>query len=239
MSVIDSMLAGIAYAMGVTAWFFVYDGSLFSLAIGSVCFAIILMAIPYYKLDFFIGRPGVLTDKNIDIFETIFIYMGNFVGVMWVGVLIKLFGPRNEHLVEIAHYTLTYLHEQTWDTVFVISILGGMMFYAGAMAVNRGHSPLYFFAAAFVCMMTHWPMIHVVWYALWVDTWSEYWYLVIPVTLGNLIGGNLWVMLRKHSPTFRNKQFIEPDSYDIADRFHDFVSDKKNQRSNKDKPSGK
>ena len=239
MSIIDSILGGIAYAMGVTAWFFVYDGSLLSLIIGSVCFAIILMAIPYYRLDFFIGRPGVLSDKNTDPFETLIIYMGNFIGVMWVGVLMKLFGPQQEHLVATAHYTLEYLHGQTWDTVFVISILSGMMFYAGAMAVNRGHPPTYFMAAAFVCMMVRWPMIHVVWYALWVDTWSEYWYLVIPVTLGNLIGSNVWFMLRKHSPTYKNIKYLKPDSYDIADKFHNFVQNNKNQNSNKDNLSDK
>lgn len=239
MSIIDSILGGIAYAMGVAVWFFVYDGSLLSLTVGSVCFAIILMAIPYYRLDFFLGRPGVLSDKNMDPVEGLIVYMGNFIGVMWVGVLIKLFGPRPEHMIATAHYVLEYLHGESWDTVFVISILGGMMFYAGAMAVNRGHPPTYFWAAAFVCMMAHWPMIHVVWFSFWVDSWATYWYLMIPVTLGNVIGSNVWFMLRKHSPTYQNKKYITPDSYDIADRLHDFVQNKKNQENNKDNPSGK
>ena len=237
MSIIDSILGGIAYAMGVTAWFFIYDGSLLSLIAGSVCFAIILMAIPYYRLDFFLGRPGVLTDKNTDPVETLIIYMGNFIGVMWVGVTIKLFGPTSEHMIATAHYALEYLDKASWDTVFVVSILGGMMFYAGAMTVNINGSPVYFMLASFVCMMTHWPMIHVVWYALWVDTWVGYWYLIIPVTLGNLIGANVWFMLRKHSPTYKNKKYVTPDSYDIVDKFHDFVLNNRNQDSNNDNSS--
>lgn len=234
MSINDSVLGGIAYALGVVVWFFIYDGTLFSLTIGSVCFAIILMAIPYYRLDFFLGRPGILSDKNIDPIESVIIYMGNFIGVMWIGLLVKLFGPHSDHLVETAHYVLTYLYGLHLDTVFLISVFSGMMFYAGAMTVNIGHSPLYFWAASFVCMMAHWPMIHVVWFSLWVDSWSDYWYLIIPVTLGNIIGSNVWVILRKHSPTYKNKTYITPDTYDIADKFHDFVSDKKNQESNKD-----
>lgn len=240
MSIIDSILAGIAYGMGVTVWFFIYDGSLLSLTIGSVCFAIILMAIPYYRLDFFIGRPGVLSDKNMDLVEGLIVYMGNFIGTMWIGVMIKLFGSQNKHMVEIAHFALEYLKNESWDTILVISILGGMMFYAGAMAVNRGHTPFYFMLAAFVCMMAHWPMIHAVWYAMWIDTWAGYWYLIIPVTLGNLIGSNVWYMLRKHSPTYQNQKYITPDSYDIVDRFRDFVRNSKNSEDpNKDNHSDK
>ena len=39
--------------------------------------------------------------------------------------------------------------------------------------------------------------------------------------------------------TYQNKKYLTPDSYDIADRLHDFVQNKKNQENNKDNPSGK
>lgn len=240
MSIIDSILAGLAYGLGATAWFFIYDGSLASLIVGSFCFAIVLMAIPYYRLDFFLGRPGALVDKNIDPVETIIVYFGNAIGVMWIAILMKLFAPMETHLQEVAEYCLSYLREQHWDSVFVISIFSGMMFYAGAMAINKGQPPIYFLLISFVCMMARWPTVHIVFYALWLDKWAGSWYLIVPVTLGNVIGSNIWVMLRKHSPTFKNQDYIKPDEYDIVDRFRDFVRNNKNSEDpNKDNHSDK
>lgn len=226
MSIIDSVLAGLAYGLGATAWFFVYDGSLISIALGGFCFAIILMAIPYYKLDFFLGRPGALTDKNIDPIESLIIYFGNFIGVTWIGLLIKIFAPAENHIIATANYALSYLHSLSWDTVCVISVFSGMMFYAGSMAVNRGIQPSYFLLVSFVCIMCRWPTVHMVFYCLWADTWKDFWYLIIPVTVGNVIGSNVWVLLRKHSPTFKNEQYLTPDKHDIVDTLHQVFSDK-------------
>ncbi len=47
-------------------------------------------------------------------------------------------------------------------------------------------------------------------------------------------------MLRKHSPTFKNQDYIKPDEYDIVDRFRDFVRNNKNSEDpNKDNHSDK
>ena len=244
MSIIDSVLAGLAYGMGATAWFLVYDESLLSLTIGSLCFSIILMAIPYYRLDFFLGRPGVLTDKNTSLIESIIVYFGNLIGIMWIGILMKIFAPHGDHISQVARYVLSHLAEQGWDTVFVVSIFSGMMFYAGAMAVNNGYAPTYFLLISFVCMMAHWPTVHMIFFCLWADTWeswSYFWYLIIPVTLGNIIGSNIWIILRRHSPTYKNERFIKPDSdeADIVRKFHQFVLDNQKKDSNNDNPSDK
>lgn len=65
MILIDSILAGLAYGLGVTSYMWIYDGTLGANVIGVFCFSVIVMAIPFYKLNFFLGRPGILTNKNL------------------------------------------------------------------------------------------------------------------------------------------------------------------------------
>lgn len=239
MSMIDSVLGGLAIGLGAVAYMFIYDGTIAGSILAAFCFSIIMMAIPFYRLDFFLGRPGILTDKNNDPIETFIVYMGNFIGITWIALLMKLTPEYGEKIGKFAHMTLENLHNFTWDTVFLLSIFAGMMFYAGAMATTKGHTIFYFMLVNIVCVFAQWPTIHLVFFCLWSDTWAQYWYLIFPTTFGNIIGANLWIMLRKHSPTYHNEQYIKPDTYDIVDRFHDFVSNKKNQDSNKDNPFGK
>ncbi len=149
--------------------------------------------------------------------------MGNFVGITWIGLLIKAFPIYGVDISEYAHNALEHLHEQSLGSLLLASTFAGMMYYAGVIAVNKGMPMTYFFAINLVCMLAHWPIFPLVFYCLWVDSWAQYWYLFIPITIGNIIGANIWIALRRHSPTYKNEQFIKPDSYDIVDRFRDFV----------------
>ena len=220
---IDGVLAGLAVGLGSVAYMIAYDGTIVSHIVAALCFSIIMMSIPYYRLDFFLGRPGVLTSKNIDPIENMIIYMGNFIGITWIALLMKLIPQYGEKIGIRAHEVLMHLHEYSWDTVFILSIFAGMMFYAGAMATVHGNSIFYFLLVNFVCIFAEWPTVHLIFWCLWSDSWDIGWYLIIPTTLGNIIGANLWVLLRKHSPTYQNAEYLKPDSYDIADKFHEFV----------------
>lgn len=234
MSMIDSVLGGLAVGLGATAYMTIYDGTLLGNIVATFCFSIIMMAIPFYKLDFFVGRPGILTDKNTDPVESIIVYMGNFIGITWIALLMKVFPEYGERIGSYSHAILEQLHNLTWDTVFVLSMFAGMMFYAGAMAVNRGQTVFYFMLVNIVCVFAQWPTIHLIVWSLWSDTWDKYWYLIFPTTLGNVVGSNLWYLLRRHSPTFKNKDYVIPDSYDIADKFREFVLNNQNYENNKD-----
>lgn len=234
MSIIDSILGGLAIGLGSVAYMTIYDGTQIGSVLAALCFSIIMMAIPFYKLDFFLGRPGILSDKNNDPVETGMIYMGNFIGITWIALVVKLFPEYGEKIGEYANYTLRTLHGFTWDTVLVLSIFAGMMFYAGAMATTKGYTVFYFLLVNIVCIFAKWPTAHLIMFCLWSDTWVNYWYLIIPTTIGNVIGSNVWIMLRKRSPTYKNKEYITPDSYDIVDRFRDFVYNNQNQSKNKD-----
>ncbi len=59
---IDAVLGGLAMGLGSTAYMLIQDGTLFSNVIATICFSIIMMAIPFYKLDLFLGRPGILSN---------------------------------------------------------------------------------------------------------------------------------------------------------------------------------
>lgn len=68
-TLIDAILGGLAYGLGVTSYLWIYDGTPSNAVVGAFCFSVIVMAIPFYDLNFFLGRPGVLSDKNLTVFE--------------------------------------------------------------------------------------------------------------------------------------------------------------------------
>lgn len=234
----ESLLGGLAIGLGSVAYMHIYDGTLFSDMIGALCFCIIMLAIPYYDLDLFIGRPGLMVDRNTNPVESILIYLGNFIGVTWIALILKLIPEYAEKIGQLSNETLTLLHEYTWDTVFIISIFAGMMMYAGLVATYSDKIWGFFMAACFVTVAAKWPLCHLLFFCFWSDSW-EYWYLIVPVTLGNIIGSNIWGLLRKHSPRYKHAHLFTPDSSDIVDKFHDFVLRTKNQESNKDSPFDK
>jgi formate/nitrite transporter FocA (FNT family) len=220
---IDGILGGLAVGLGTVAYMMTYNGTEMSTLIATLCFAIVMLAIPFYKLDFFLGRPGVLSDKNNNIIDNLVVLAGNAIGVTWIALLLKLFPEYHTKIQTYAHYTLEHLHGYTWDTVFILSIFAGMMLYAGAMATTKGATIFYFGLVVFVTCYAQWPILHLIIFCLWSDTWLDYWYLLIPTTLGNVIGVNLWIMFRKHSPTYQNAKYVTRERADIADKFHSFV----------------
>lgn len=219
---IEAILGGIAVGIGSVAFMVISDGSMLGNIIGALCYAVILLAIEYYDLDLFVGRAGLLNNKNNDPIELILIYFGNFIGVSWVAFALKLVPKYGEQIGKVSHIMLQTLEDMSWDTCFVTAILCGMMMYAGIMVFKMSNTWAFFAIAIMTCVLAQWPFAHVIYFCLWSDSW-DYWYLIIPTTLGNIIGANVWGMLRRRSPRYKNKDKLTPDSYDIADRFHDFV----------------
>lgn len=136
-----------------------------------------------------------------------------------------------------ADYALYFMHNYTFGTNFVLATFAGMMFYAGAMAVRKGQSVFYFMLINAVCLFAQWPTLHFLIYCLWASTnIGDYGYLLIPIISGNIFGANLWMILRKTSANFSNRQLLTPDEEeDIADRFaQEFVLNRDYLKKNKD-----
>ena len=220
---VDAFLGGLASGMASAAYLFAYSNSVLGKLIAAICFSVTMMAIPYYKLDFFLGRPGLLSDKNNNTIDTLIVFMGNFVGVTWIALLVKLFPEYNKQMEAQAEIVLQSLHSFSWVGVLMLSIFAGAMFYAGTVPVYRGQTPIYFALINLVCIYASWPTFHFVYFCLSLDLKIKYWYLVPIIIIGNTIGSNIWITLRKHSSTYKNKDLFTPDSYDIVDKFHDFV----------------
>ena len=219
---IDSVLGGLAIGLGTISYMHIYDGTLLSDIVGAICFSIIMLAIPYFDLDLFIGRPGLMVDRNTDPVELGLIYLGNFIGITWMALILKLIPEYGEPMRLLAHETLERLHAETFDTVFIVSTFAGMMVYAGLVAMKMKNVWTFFIAACFVTVMARWPLCHLVFFCFWSDSW-EHFYLIVPVTFGNVVGANIWGMLRQHSPKYKNAYLFTPDSSDIVDKFHDYV----------------
>lgn len=237
---IDAFLGGLAYGLGVTAYMWIYDGTVANGIVGAFCFSVIVMAIPFYNLDFFLGRPGLLSDKNITFFDNVMIFMGNFLGLAWMGLFVKILPQYGAKIIYNANYALNFMQNYSIDTNFILSIYAGMMFYAGAMAYRRGHTIFYFMLINLVCLFAQWPTMQFLTYCLWADSWRAHGYLMFPVVFGNIIGANIWVLLRKNSPTYKDKIYLTPDEpKSIADRIEELVLNSDIQDSNKDNHSDK
>ncbi len=233
--IIDAILAGLAYGLGVTSYMWIYNGSVAKDVIGVICFSIIVMAIPFYKLDFFLGRPGILSNKNITFGENLVICMGNFIGLSWIGLFVKILPQYGAKIIFNANYALGFMRDYSIGTNFLLSMYAGMMFYAGAMAIRKGHTVFYFMLINLVCLFAQWPTMHFLVYCLWADTWKGSAYLLFPVVAGNILGANIWIMLRRFSNNFTNKDLVTPDEQDdIADRFEQIVLNKDYLKKNKD-----
>lgn len=238
---IDAFLGGLAYGLGVTAYMWIYDGTVANGIVGAFCFSVIVMAIPFYNLDFFLGRPGLLSDKNIGFFDNLAIFMGNFLGLTWMGLFVKVLPAYGAKITANANYALNFMANYSFDTNLILSIYAGMMFYAGAMACRKGYSVFYFMLINLVCLFAQWPTMQFLVFSLWADSWKPYGYLMFPVVLGNILGANIWVLMRRHSPKYKNKEYITQDApKSIADKIEELVlSNSSHQDSNKDNHSDK
>lgn len=161
--------------------------------------------------------------------------MGNFIGLCMIGLFVKVLPQYGAKIIYNANFALKFMRDYTVSTNFILSIYAGMMFYAGAMAYRKGHTVFYFMLINLVCLFAQWPTMQFLIYCLWADSWKEHGYLMVPIVLGNIIGANIWVMLRNFSNKFIDKQYIIPDKQDdIADRFEQIVLNKSYLKKNKD-----
>lgn len=177
------------------------------------------------------GRAGLFNSKNYGPVELVLIYLGNFVGVSWIALILKLMPNYYMKIYAISEAMLRDLSKERFDTIFILSIFAGMMTYAGIVAFKQSNTWAYFVAAIAIIMLTEWPLLPVVSLYIWLDDW-QYWEIIFPVTIGNIIGVHIWSTLRQKSDRYKDN--FKPDSYDIADKFHDFVYNNQNLRSNKD-----
>lgn len=226
---IDAICGGIVVGLGAIADL-VIGGP-----VGAFMFGLTVLSAIYFRLDLFIGRPGLLTDKNLDIVEMIFCLIGNFIGVTWIAVFVKMVPGYGSEVDIMAKQLLSSISWAHLDTLLITSFFAGLTMYGGVIAYDMTKNWLMLVLPITMCILAGWPICFRTFFILWAGDF-ENWKVIIPVIMGNTLGVNTWHMLRRHSPRYMER--FKRDSSDIASKFHEYVLSTKNQ-SNTDNPSDK
>lgn len=216
----ESIIAGFVISFGAIAYLFIDN-----MLISSVCIGLTLMSIVYYDLDLFTGHGGLLTAQRESIIEGIIVYIGNNIGVMWMALLIKLAPEYNAKLAARAIEIAAARGSNMWTTNFILSVLCGMLLYAGAIGYRKTNIYVMSLLTAILCVMSDYQFFLTDTFFYWVANW-EYGYMIIPTLVGNIIGSNIFPWIRRRSPRF-HREIKDPldDNERILQRF---VSDIQN-----------
>lgn len=220
---VEAFLGGLVIGLGCIANYTVGGW------LGALFFAITILSAVYYDLDIFVGKAGLLTNKNLDIVEMLLVFAGNFAGITWISLLIKLIPQYGEPLGKIAEDMLTQTSSVAWDTCFVLAIFAGMTLYGGIVAYVKTKNWIMLVLPIMMMILADWPFSLITVFLLWQADWIN-WPHLIPIILGNMIGVNIWHLLRRRSERYHDE--FKPDASDISSKFHDFVLSTKNHANN-------
>ena len=83
---LKSVCAGIFIVIGCTVYLSTYQENKF---IGALLFSIALFVICFYGYSLYTGKVGYLLSKDVDLLNLIITLIGNLVGVVLFGILIR------------------------------------------------------------------------------------------------------------------------------------------------------
>ena len=186
-----SILAGMMIAVGAVVYLKI--GGL----AGALMFAIGLMTILWLQFELFTGKAGLLASHDITFTKLYYIWWGNFFGTAFVAIILY-FTPLGRELAELAQTIVETRIGNGFMTNFAYGIMCGVLMY---IAVNTGwlNHPAYAMvpvASFIMCGFTH-CVADMFYLHIGCQNLSDYW-ILIPTTIGNIIGTNLLPFLRRN-----------------------------------------
>lgn len=229
---VEPLLAGFVVGFGTMSYLYVGG------PMGALLYAITILSIIYYDLDLFVGKAGLLTSRQTDIIELVLILLGNLIGVTAIAAALFIIPGYGEPYGKLAAETIERHMSYGIDGLFVISIFAGMVMYAGITAYKKTQIWIMLCLPIMMVILCDWPFI-VSEFFMYVGVRNDWvkWYYLIPIMLGNFIGANLFPLLRRHSPRYKNEYVIN-DEPDIASKLRQSLGTL-DQESNNDNPSDK
>ena len=180
-----SMLAGMAITLGATVYLSVGG------VVGALLFSVGLMTVVAFKLDLFTGKAGLLATNEITIGKLIKIWFGNFLGAFLTSLAV-LISPIGEKVAVSATPILeTRLGNHPVENL-ILGIFCGILMYIAVFGFQKTGNILFLImpvATFIVCGFNH-CVADMAYITLSCRTPLDYWVL-IPTTLGNLIGCNV------------------------------------------------
>lgn len=173
-----AILAGFMISLGAYVYLKVGE------VIGTFLFSIGLLTILNFGFNLFTGKVGLLSKREISWRELAEIWIGNFFGAFAFSFLLDLL-PVDQGIVEKA-FAATVSHGVLAD--FVLGILCGVLMFIAVTSWSV-ETPLYAVLPVMVFLMAGFS--HCVAQMFYCNLCKGNWEVLLPVTLGNLVGGNL------------------------------------------------
>ena len=129
---ISSILSGFCIVIGATAYLLLRETYYIA---GTLLFGLGLFSIIHAKLYLYTGKVGyVLNNKPKYLLDLLVCLIGNFIGVVALASLLKLtrIGPT---LTSTSLELVTTKQNDTWYSIFILSIMCGIMIYIAV----KGH----------------------------------------------------------------------------------------------------
>ncbi len=145
---VNAFISGIV--LGLFCIGFVFSMNSF---ISYLCLGMGLLISMLYGYDsFLIQMPYVLENKIINIVEVLISFIGNFVGILLIALMMKLIPSdvlvtynQNLDLIEESLNNLNYLY------ILILGFLSGIIIYFGINTYKKAEQPIARFLALFIC----------------------------------------------------------------------------------------
>lgn len=185
-----SILAGIMISIGCVLYLTI--GGL----PGAVMFSLGLMSVILFQLKLFTGKAGNLTEKKIKIGELGLIWIGNLIGCAILAGIIYM-SPNSQSIFQNSSNIMAARESAGFLGSFLLAIPCGLLMY---FAVNAKNLLKIVFAAMCVSGFIMGGFYHCVADMFYTITGAQnlhQWCNVLFVTAGNIVGCNLYPIVRK------------------------------------------
>ena len=159
--------------------------------IGSIFFAIGLMSIVHFKLHLFTGKAGLLATKEISALTLVVIWLTNFIGCALGGIVTQL-TPKGQVLAELASAIVEAKTANTFLENMILGIGCGILMYIAVRGYQDTKNLVFVFApvAAFIIAGFNHCVADMFYLSIGANKVKDF-LILIPTTIGNIIGTNL------------------------------------------------
>lgn len=215
---VEAICAGIVIGLGCVAN--LYIGGI----MGAIFYAIVVMSVIYYDLDLFVGHTGILNSKQTDIIELGLIFMWNIMGVSIIAVLVLLTPSYRDGVIESARKIWEYYNRIGPFGMVPLGIFCGLTMYGGIVAYTKTQNYIMTMIPIMMCILCNWPFSLNIIFLLWFNQGQGQgvgvvggWELALSTLIGNLIGCNAWLLIRRGSKRMTTN--LEPQKKTFWDYF--------------------
>lgn len=189
-----SVLAGMMIAIGGTVYL-TYGG-----IVGALLFAVGLLTILAFRLELFTGKAGHLGRElnPISPLKLADIWFGNFFGTMIVAIGLQMTGKGEALFAAARSIVETRLANSPVENL-ILGVFCGLLMYIAVEGYNQTKNSLFVLmpVATFIISGYNHCVADMFYLALGATSWNDY-LVLIPTTIGNVIGCNILNLLQYH-----------------------------------------